>query len=215
MKYPISDLNKVKRGPKRASYDVTLVHEILDADFMCNIGYEYDGHIIVIPMAYGRNGDKIYIHGSIKNRMMLSMLAKGKGSISVSLLDGLVLARSAFHHSANYRSVTVFGSLTEVTDAKEKMEALACITNHMLPGRWEDCRQPNEKEFKATLVISLSIESASAKVRAEGVVDDKEDYNSDFWAGIVPISKKIGVPISDDRLPKNIDIPKSVLAYAE
>ncbi|MEW7276970.1 pyridoxamine 5'-phosphate oxidase family protein [Aquimarina sp. 2201CG1-2-11] len=214
-KYPVSTLNKVVRGPKRANYDVKAINAILDDAFLCNVGYVWEGKAIVIPMAYGRSEDKIYIHGSLKNRMMLSLLAAKEASLSVTHLDGLVLARSAFHHSANYRSVTVFGSVKKVEEPTEKMKALECILNHMVPGHWDNIRQPNEKEFNATLVIEISMDMASAKIRAEGVVDEKEDYELPIWAGVVPLRQVAETPISDKDLQEGMEIPKAVLEYVE
>ncbi|WP_271767677.1 pyridoxamine 5'-phosphate oxidase family protein [Aquimarina algiphila] len=211
--YSISELNKVVRGPKRAIYDISTINEILDDTFLCHVGYVFKGQAIVIPTAYGRKEDKIYIHGSLKNRMMLNLLDVGEASLSVTHLDGLVLARSAFHHSANYRSVNVFGEVRKVENPKEKMDALACILNHMVSGHWDNVRQPNEKEFNATLVLELSIKTASAKVRAEGVVDEAEDYKLPIWAGVVPLRQIANNAISDDNLQEGVKEPKEVLDY--
>ncbi|WP_271781898.1 pyridoxamine 5'-phosphate oxidase family protein [Aquimarina algiphila] len=211
--YSISELNKVVRGPKRAIYDISTINEILDDTFLCHVGYVFKGQAIVIPTAYGRKEDKIYIHGSLKNRMMLNLLDVGAASLSVTHLDGLVLARSAFHHSANYRSVNVFGEVRKVENPKEKMDALACILNHMVSGHWDNVRQPNEKEFNATLVLELSIKTASAKVRAEGVVDEAEDYKLPIWAGVVPLRQIANNAISDDNLQEGVKEPKEVLDY--
>ncbi len=212
-KYSISELNKVVRGSKRATYDIETIHTILDDGFLCHIAYVYNHQAIVIPTAYARKGDKIYIHGSLKNRMMLSLLEAGTASISVTHLDGLVLARSAFHHSANYRSVNIFGAVKKVEDPTEKMEALKYVLNHMIPGHWDNVRKPNKKEFDATLVIEIHIETASAKIRTEGVVDDKEDYSSSIWAGVVPIKQIAYDPVSDTELPEKTKIPEEVLRY--
>ncbi len=212
-KYSVSALNKVVRGPKRANYDVDEINGILDKAFLCNIGYIWDGKAIVIPMAYGRSDDKIYIHGSLKNRMMLSLLEAGEASLSVTHLDGLVLARSAFHHSANYRSVNVFGSVKKIDEPGKKMKALECILNHMVPGHWDNIRQPNDKEFNATLVVEINMDMASAKVRAEGVVDEPDDYNLPIWAGIVPLRQVAGNPIHDKGLKEGVKTPKAVLDY--
>ncbi|MBW1298719.1 pyridoxamine 5'-phosphate oxidase family protein [Aquimarina litoralis] len=211
--YQVTKLNKVVRGAKRATYNVEEIHQILDDAFLCHIGYAWNGNAIVIPTAYGRDGDTIYIHGSLKNRMMTNLLDVGKASISVTHLDGLVLARSAFHHSANYRSATVFGNVRKVEDPKEKMDALACILNHMIPGHWDNIRQPNAKEFNATLVMAIKIDTASAKVRAEGVVDEKEDHNLPIWAGVVPIKQVALDPVSENDLIEGVSVPDAVLKY--
>ncbi|RAV28553.1 pyridoxamine 5'-phosphate oxidase family protein [Sinomicrobium soli] len=211
--YRISDLNKVTRGPKRAAYDQEQIHGILDDTFLCHIAYTWQGQAIVIPTAYGRDGDKLYIHGSLKNRMMTCLLEAGKACVSVTRLDGLVLARSAFHHSANYRSVNIFGSVRAVEDDTEKMHALRYIINHMVPDHWAHVRQPNDKELRATLVLEISIDTASAKIRAEGVIDDKEDHQLPLWAGVIPVAEVTGTPISDPLLPPGIEIPRSVEQY--
>ncbi|AXT55008.1 pyridoxamine 5'-phosphate oxidase family protein [Aquimarina sp. AD1] len=211
--YKVTPLNKVIRGAKRATYDKMEINKILDDTFLCHVGYVWNNQAIVIPTAYGREGDTIYIHGSLKNRMIVNLLEEGKASISVTHLDGLILARSAFHHSANYRSVTVFGNVRKVEDPKEKMSALECILNHMVPGHWNNIRKPNTKEFNATLVMAIKIDTASAKVRAEGVVDEKEDHNLPIWAGVVPIKQVAYEPISESNLNPEIKIPNAVSQY--
>jgi len=213
--YSISEINKVVRGPKKATYNIDEINTILDDKFLCHIGYVWQGRAIVIPTAYGRMGDTIYIHGSLKNRMMKCILEAGEVSISVTHLDGLVLARSAFNHSANYRSVTIFGRVRIVEDPKEKMDALECMLNHIVPGHWDNVRQPNEKEFKATLVMAIKIDTASAKVREGEVVDDKQDYELPLWAGVVPIQEVAGDVVSDSKLEGDIDIPSTVLEYVK
>jgi len=213
--YQVTSLNKVVRGTKRATYDVEQINQILDDTFLCHIGYVWNQQAIVIPTAYGRDGDTIYIHGSLKNRMMTNLLAAGNASISVTHLDGLVLARSAFHHSANYRSTTIFGNVRQVEDPEEKMNALECILNHMVPGHWDNIRKPNTKEFNATLVMAIKIDMASAKIRAEGVVDEKEDHSLSIWAGVVPIKQVALDPISETDLLDNVTIPEAVLNYVK
>lgn len=213
--YDATALNKVIRGPKRATYDQDTINKILDDAFLCHIGYLWEGQAIVIPTAYGRMGDKLYIHGSLKNRMLLHLLESGRASLSVTHLDGLVLARSAMHHSANYRSVNVFGPARKVTEREEKMAALGCILNHMVAGHWDHIRQPNEKEFKSTLVVEIQMESASAKIRAEGVIDEEADYDLPIWAGVVPI-KQVALPVEHDaRLLSGVELPESVAKYMD
>ncbi|SFW56959.1 hypothetical protein SAMN02927921_02396 [Sinomicrobium oceani] len=211
--YNISALNKVTRGPKRATYDQEQIYRILDDTFLCHIAYIWQGQALVIPTAYGRDGDKLYIHGSLKNRMMACLLEAEKACVSVTRLDGLVLARSAFHHSANYRSVNIFGSVRAVEDDTEKMHALRYIINHMVPDHWDHVRQPNDKELRATRVLEISIDTASAKIRAEGVVDDKEDHLLPLWAGVIPVTEVMETPVSDPLLPPGIEIPGSVEKY--
>ncbi|WP_299216799.1 pyridoxamine 5'-phosphate oxidase family protein [uncultured Aquimarina sp.] len=213
--YQVTTLNKVVRGSKRANYDKEEINKILDDAFLCHVGYVWQNNAIVIPTAYGREGDTIYIHGSLKNRMITNLLDTGSASISVTHLDGLVLARSAFHHSANYRSVNVFGEVRKVEDPSEKMKALECILNNMVPGHWDNVRHPNDKEFNATLVMAIKMDTASAKVRAEGVVDEKEDHSLPIWAGVIPIKQAASDPVFDVDLEDSIEIPDAVMRYVE
>ena len=164
-------------------------------------------------MAYGRIDDTIYLHGSKKNRMLLALLAQETASVTVMHLDGLVLARSGFHHSVNYRSATVFGTVTAVEASKTKETALKCIVDHMIPNRWDLLRPMSTKEFNATLVVALKITTASAKVRAEGVIDEKKDMALPIWAGIVPITQVVAPPVSDSHLDSKIQVPEHVLKY--
>ena len=213
--YQQSKLNRVKRGQNRATYDVDKINTILDAGFLCYVGYIYDGKPITIPMAYTRRNNKIYIHGSTANRMLLSILKSGETSITVMHLDGLVLARSGFHHSVNYRSVTLFGSLNKIENDPEKTIILEKIVNQMVPNQWDSLRPMNQKELDRTLVVEFTIESASAKVRETGVADEPEDYNEDVWAGIVPIKQVAEYPIADEGKPQEMEIPKHILDYYE
>lgn len=213
--YKKSKLNRVKRGANRAVYDVEAVNEILDAGFLCYVGYVYDGYPITIPMAYARKEDKIYLHGSTANRMLLSILEAKKTSITVMHLDGLVLARSGFHHSVNYRSVTLFGTVKKIETDNEKTIILEHIVDYMIKGRWDELREMNQTELDRSLIIEFTIEKASAKVRAEGVNDEPEDENLPIWAGIMPIKQVARHPISDNKLPDGVTIPKHVLQYYE
>ncbi len=206
----VTPLNKVVRGPKRAVTEKETVYEIIDSHMICYASYVYEGYAITIPTGYGRSGDTLYLHGSMKNRMLLGILDAEKVSVTVSHLDGLVLARSVFHHSVNYRSAIVFGQARRVEDPKEKMDALEIITENFIQGRWQEARQPNEKEFNATLVIAVSIDQFSAKVRAEGVNDETADMSLDVWAGVVPIRAMYGAPEADSQLSSDIPIPKSI-----
>lgn len=211
--YSKSKLNRVKRGKDRATYDVEKINTILDAGFLCYVGYVYNGKPITIPMAYTRNEDKIYIHGSTANRMLLSILSSKETSITVMHLDGLVLARSGLHHSVNYRSVTLFGSLNKIDNDNEKTTILKWIVNQMMPNSWDSLRPMHQKELDRTLVVEFTIETASAKIRNTGVNDEPEDYDLPIWAGIVPIKQIAEFPVSDNKLTKNINIPKHVLEY--
>ena len=213
--YQQSKLNRVKRGQNRATYDVEKINSILDAGFLCYVGYIYDGKPITIPMAYTRKDDRIYIHGSTGNRMLLSILESEETSITVMHLDGLVLARSGLHHSVNYRSVTLFGSLKKVEKDADKTEVLKWIVNQMVPNQWESLRPMYQKELDRTLVVEFTIKTASAKVRDVGVADEPEDYDLDVWAGIVPIKQIAQYPIADEGKPQQMNIPKHILDYYE
>ncbi len=213
--YNQSKLNKIKRGQIRANYDVQKINEILDAGFICYVSYIYDGYPISIPMAYGRDENKIILHGSQGNRMLNSLLESEKISITIMLLDALVLARSGLHHSVNYRSVTLFGSLKKITEDLQKEKALEIFMEHMMKGRWDGIRPMNQKEIDRTLVAEMTIETASAKIRDVGVEDEPEDYNLNVWAGIVPLKQIAEYPIPDKKLKKGIDMPKHVLKYYE
>jgi nitroimidazol reductase NimA-like FMN-containing flavoprotein (pyridoxamine 5'-phosphate oxidase superfamily) len=211
--YPQSKLNRVKRGANRATYDVDKINSILDAGFIGYVNYIYEGKAITLPMAYGRNEDKIYLHGSNANRMLVALLETKDISMTVMHLDGLVMARSGLHHSVNYRSATLFGSLKKLEAPKEKEEALFCFMEHMMKGRWDGIRPMHKKELDRTLVVEMTIETASAKIRDVGVADEPEDYDLPVWAGIVPIKQVAEYPISDEKLKDNIEIPQHILDY--
>ena len=213
--YQQSKLNRVKRGQNRATYDVEKINTILDAGFLCYVGYIYDGKPITIPMAFARKDDKIYIHGSTANRMLVSILESEETSITVMHLDGLVLARSGLHHSVNYRSATLFGGLKKVENDAEKEEILKLIVNQMVPNHWNSLRPIYQKELDRTLVVEFTIETASAKIRDVGVLDEQEDYQLPIWAGIVPIKQVAEFPIADEGLPQKMETPKHILEYYE
>ena len=213
MTFPQTDRTKLKRLPKRGHFDRETVYGILDEGFICHIGFVVDGHPVVIPTGYARVDDKLYIHGSQASRM-LRTLANGLGAcVTVTLLDGLVLARSAFHHSMNYRSVVVFGRATLVEDPEEKMSALFALSEQIIRGRWNDVREPTELEMKATTVLSLTLEEASAKIRTGPPLDDEEDYSLSMWAGVIPLKLAAGEPINDPRLPDDIPVPDYASNY--
>lgn len=207
------ELNKVKRGPKRAVYNIAEINAILDAGFIAFVSYNYNGRAISLPMAYGRIEDKLYFHGSRKNRMLLALLAHKEMSVTVMHLDALVLARSAFHHSVNYRSATLFGSARSVEELDLKEKSMEIMVNNMLPGRWKHLRAITEKEINSTLVLEMTIETASAKIRDEGVVDEKSDSELDVWAGLIPIKQVAEAPISDAYLSENVKVPEHVVSY--
>src|SRR5580700_5953171 len=191
---------RLVREADRAVYDRDAAYRILDEGFICHVGFVVDGQPFVIPTGYGRVGDNLYIHGSAASRMLHRVDEGVAVCVTVTLLDGLVLARSIFNHSMNYRSVVMLGNAALVEDPAEKLEALRLLSEHIIPGRWADSRQPNEQELKATSVLRLPIEEFSAKVRTGPVVDDEEDYSFAVWAGVVPLTMVAGAPIDDSRL---------------
>ena len=190
---------RVVREPQRAIYDRDAVNHILDEAFLCHVGFVVDGQPFVIPTSFGRDGDVLYIHGSIASRMLRNLGQGVPACITVTLVDGLVLARSVFNHSMNYRSVVILGTATLVDDPAEKLAALRAISEHIIPGRWDDARQPNEKELKQTSILRLPINEFSAKVRVGPPVDDEEDYSFPTWAGVIPLEMTVGAAIRDER----------------
>jgi len=203
----------VRRLPKRGSYDRDTINAILDEGFICHVGFVIDGQPYVIPTGYARVGDQLYIHGSAASRMLRNLSEGISVCVTVTLIDGLVLARSAFHHSMNYRSVVILGKAELVSDNDEKNNALEALTEHIVPGRWADVRWPNDLELKATTVLKLAIDEASAKIRTGGPIDDEEDYAMDVWAGVLPLNLATGEPIADERLELSIFPPDYVTAY--
>jgi nitroimidazol reductase NimA-like FMN-containing flavoprotein (pyridoxamine 5'-phosphate oxidase superfamily) len=209
-----TDRTQVRRLPKRASYDRDAIYKILDEGLICHVGFMVEGKPVVIPTGYGRAGDRLYIHGSAASRMLRTLERGVDVCVTVTLLDGLVLARSAFHHSMNYRSVVVFGRATLVEDREEKTEALRVLSDHIIPERWDEVRPPTESELRATTVLYLPITEASAKVRTGPPIDDEEDYQMTVWAGVLPLRLESGAPTDDPRLPSGIDPPEYVIDYA-
>jgi nitroimidazol reductase NimA-like FMN-containing flavoprotein (pyridoxamine 5'-phosphate oxidase superfamily) len=208
-----TERTRVKRLPNRGAYDRETIYSILDEAFICHVGYVMDGQPYVIPTGYARIGDDLYIHGSSASRMLRNMAQGVNVCVTVTLVDGLVLARSAFHHSINYRSVVVLGKAALVEDAAEKDKALEAFTEHVIPGRWPEIRWPNELELKATSVLKLPIEEASAKVRVGDPKDDEEDYEMNIWAGELPLSIVPGKPIDDSRLKSKMPVPEHVSMF--
>ena len=213
MTFPQTERTKLKRLPKRGHFDRETVYGILDEGFICHVGFAVDGQPFVIPTGYGRVDDKLYIHGSQASRMLRSLAGGLDVCVTVTIVDGLVLARSAFHHSMNYRSVVVFGRATLVDDPKEKYEALVALSEHIVRGRWNDVREPNEQEMMQTTVLCLSLEEASAKIRTGPPLDDEEDYELPIWAGVIPLTLFAGEPINDPLLPADIPIPEYAAHY--
>jgi uncharacterized protein len=204
---------KLKRIPKRGHFDRETIYKILDEAFICHIGFTVEGQTFVIPTAFGRKGDTLYVHGSAASRMMREMSKGIDVCITVTLVDGLVLARSAFHHSINYRSVVIFGQAEIVTEETEKNEALFAFTEHLIKGRWADVREPNSKELKGTTVLKLAITEASAKMRTGNPIDDEEDMNLECWAGVIPLKIKAEKPIDDALLKDGIAVPDYAVNY--
>lgn len=203
----------LKRLPQRGEFDREVVYQILDEALVCHVGFAVDGQPFVIPTSFGRVGDKLYIHGSAASRMMRTLGGKIPVCITVTLIDGLVLARSAFHHSVNYRSVVVFGQAELVEDEPGKMAALAAITEHIIPGRWAEVRSPNAQELKATTVLVVPLEEASAKVRTGDPKDDDEDMAIPVWAGQLPLRLTPCEPVNDSLLTAGIEQPNYVRNY--
>lgn len=202
---------RINRLPKRGDYSQETIYGILDAAFICHAGFVVDGQPYVIPTSYGRAGDTLYLHGSAASRMLRTLAGGVDVCVTVTLLDGIVLARSAFHHSMNYRSVVILGKATPIEGEAAKFEALRIIVEQIVPGRWEHVRKPSAQELKATAVLSLPIEEASAKLRAGPPLDEEEDYALDTWTGVLPLAMRAGEPIPDPRLHANAaQIPEHI-----
>jgi uncharacterized protein len=214
MSFPQTERTTLKRLPKRGVYDRQLVYAILDEGFICHAGFVVDGKPVVIPTGYARVDDQLYIHGSQASRMLRTLKTGIDVCVTVTLIDGLVLARSAFHHSMNYRSVVVFGKATAIEEAEAKLAALRALSEHMIPGRWDEVRQPNVEELKATTVLSLPLEEVSAKVRTGPPLDDEEDYSLEVWAGVLPLKLVAGEPVKDPVLKTGIAPPSHLFRYS-
>jgi hypothetical protein len=203
----------LRRLPQRAEYGREAVYQILDEAFVCHVGFVSGGHPFVIPTAYGRAGDVLYLHGARASRMLKELAGGAEVCVTVTLVDGLVLARSAFHHSINYRSVVVFGRAELVEDPAEKMEAMRVFTEHVVRGRWDDVREPTPQELNATLVLRLPLAEASAKVRTGPPVDDEEDMALPVWAGELPLRVVASEPVADPHTGDGLAVPSYLLDY--
>jgi uncharacterized protein len=210
-----TERTQVKRLPKRGKYDRETVHAILDSAFVCHVGFTVDGQPFVIPTNFGRSGDTLFLHGSAASRMLRSLSEGVPVCVTVTHVDGLVLARSAFHHSVNYRSVVVLGIAQLVQDPAEKMEALRIFTEHVMKGRWDDVRLPNEQELKATTVLALNLEEVSAKIRTGGPNDDEPDYALPVWAGVLPLETVAKAPIPDPNRKSDPPVPAYLKKYSQ
>jgi nitroimidazol reductase NimA-like FMN-containing flavoprotein (pyridoxamine 5'-phosphate oxidase superfamily) len=203
----------IRRKPGRGNYDRQAIYAILDEGFVCNVAVVMDGRPLVIPTGYARDGEWLYLHGA-RNNAMLRAVLQGEACISVTLLDGLVLARSVLHHSMNYRSVVLFGKGEEITTPEEKFPAMRCIVDHIIPGRWDDARTPNEAEVDATLVIRFPIDECSAKIRTGPPIDDEADMSLPVWAGVLPTRPAWLQAEPDPLMPADIPVPEYVAKYS-
>lgn len=204
----------VKRSPQRGQYDRATIHSILDEGLVCQVAFVIDGKPVVIPTAYGRVEDRLYIHGSPASRMLKSLQQQIDVCVTVTLLDGLVLARSAFHHSMNYRSVVIFAQAEWVSDPVEKAAALKAFTEHVVPERWDDLRPMTEKEVRGTTVLALPLNEASAKVRTGPPVDDEADYDLPIWAGVLPLTLAPGAVVPDPQLSDDLEVPGAIAQWS-
>jgi nitroimidazol reductase NimA-like FMN-containing flavoprotein (pyridoxamine 5'-phosphate oxidase superfamily) len=204
---------ELRRIPDRGSHDWETINQILDAGFLASVGFCMDGHPFVIPTLYGRDGEKLYLHGSAVSRLLRELETGIPTCLTVTLVDGLVLSRSAFDHSMNYRSVVAFGTARKVADPEQKIKSLRVISEHLIAGRWAEVRGPSEKELKATTVLEFSIEEASSKVRSGPPLDDESDYGLKVWAGVLPLEMKSLPPIADDKLVEGVTLPEYVQRY--
>ena len=210
-----TERSRLRRLPNRGSHELETIHEILDAGFLAHVGFCVEGQPFVIPTLYGREDDHLFLHGSAVSRMLRTLDSGVPACITVTLVDGLVLARSAFHHSMNYRSVVAFGTCRLMPEKPEKLHALTTISEHLVRGRWKDVRPPNEKELKATSVLRFDLEEASAKVRIGPPADDEEDYALPVWAGILPLRIVPGAPMPDARMVHEIETPLYVREFGQ
>jgi len=210
----LTDRSKIRRMPQRGSHELETIHQILDAAFLAHVGFCVNGQPFVIPTLYGRAEDKLYLHGSAASRLLRELETGVDACVTVTLIDGLVLARSAFHHSMNYRSVVAFGKARKIEGQTEKTEALRVISEHLIAGRWNEVREPAEQELKGTSVLEFAMEEASAKVRTGPPMDDEEDYALPVWAGILPLSLRAAEPIPDPRLATGAEIPSYLHNYS-
>ena len=204
---------ELRRLPNRGSHEDAKIFEILDAAFLAHVGFAVEGQPFVVPTLFGRDGDTLYLHGSAASRMLRELETGVQACVTVTLVDGLVLARSAFHHSMNYRSVMAFGTARKIVEEEEKVRALRVVSEHLIAGRWADVREPVEKELKATSVLRFTIDEASAKVRTGPPIDDEEDYLLPVWAGVLPLRVAAGEAIPDARLQPGSQLPDYVRRY--
>ena len=213
LKLPVTSRSRLRRIPQRGSQEQELIYSILDEALIAHVGFMSNNQPFVIPMAYGRKSDRLYLHGSPVSRLLKTLQQGVDVCLTVTILDGLVIARSLFHHSMNYRSVVLFGKAKLVEAEDEKMAALKAITEQMIPERWHQSRVPNQKELKATNVLSFEIVEGSAKVRTGAPSDDAEDYSLPYWAGELPLKLTPGNPVPDPQLSTEINVPQNIADY--
>jgi nitroimidazol reductase NimA-like FMN-containing flavoprotein (pyridoxamine 5'-phosphate oxidase superfamily) len=206
--------NRIKRLPKRGEYDRDRIYRILDEALICHVGFVDQGQPFVIPINFARMGDAIMIHGAKASRLLKHIAAGQPVCVEATIVDGLVLARSVFHHSVNYRSVVLFGTGRLIEDKQEKLAALQAVTEHLIPGRWAEARLPNRKELNATSVVSIKIEEASAKIRVGPPIDDEEDYGLPVWAGLLPLQESPLTPVRDELQSEEIPLPAYIAGYS-
>jgi nitroimidazol reductase NimA-like FMN-containing flavoprotein (pyridoxamine 5'-phosphate oxidase superfamily) len=212
--FDITGRNKIKRKPDRGHYDQETVYAIVDEALICHVGMVDDGQPVVIPTIHARIGDSIVLHGAKASRLLKYVGDGHQVCITVTHVDGLVLARSVFHHSMNYRSAVIFGSGYVIEDPDERIEAMRAITEHLVPGRWDDARQPTSKEDNATALVKINIEAASAKIRIGPPGDDDEDYGLPVWAGVIPVKQAFLSPEPDSALADGIEVPEYIEDYS-
>jgi len=209
----LTERSELHRLPNRGSHQPETIHAVLDAGFLAHIGFQSNGQPFVVPTLYGREEERLYLHGSAASRMLNELDAGLPACVTVTLVDGLVLARSAFHHSMNYRSVMAFGSARKIVEPERKSHALRVISEHLMAGRWDDVRPPSEKELKATAVLEFSIEEASAKIRTGPPLDDEDDYDLPVWAGVLPVGLEARTPVPDARLHSQVAVPRYMSSW--
>ena len=205
---PVTERTEVKRKGDRSAYDRDIIHSILDEALICHIGYVRDESPVVLPTIHARLDDTLYLHGSVTSNLLRTATSPGQDiSVAASIVDGIVVARSVFNASMNYRSVVLFGHARRVEDVDEKLAGMKAVSDHVFPGRWEDVRLPNDVEMRQTLIAALPIDEGSAKIRSGPPVDEDEDYQLPYWAGVVPVTMEYGEAVPDPRLPPGVEVP--------
>lgn len=212
--FPKTPRNKVKRLPERGQYDTATIYPIVDAALICHVGFALDGQPYVIPTLHARQGDTILLHGAKGNRLLRHIQSGGEVCITITVVDGIVLARSVFHHSINYRSVVLFGKGAAIEDDQARLRALELFTERLIPGRWQDARPPSAIELKQTTIVAVPIDSASAKIRTGPPKDEEDDLDLPVWAGVLPLQHVAGTPIADPQLRAGVELPEYLRSYA-